>query len=87
MNIDIKNSEHIAINCRACNELLNGNKNEYISCVNCKSINLASESDASDDNKEYFNSIFSNNQIEVVQKRKKMFENFSTCFPIYFSFN
>jgi SAM-dependent methyltransferase len=51
--------------CRACNTILSPvNKETYVFCVQCGSANYLSESNAVDDNNDYFNNHFSNSGLK-----------------------
>ena len=63
--------------CKACSfEISEQVLNKYCICQSCGSAMYVTSSSASEDNKEYFNKIYSDNKLHVNQGRKRQFERF-----------
>jgi 2-polyprenyl-3-methyl-5-hydroxy-6-metoxy-1,4-benzoquinol methylase len=61
------------IKCRACSMQVVGQPIEFAKCQNCGTFNYVSTRTAEDDNKEYFNSIFSHIDKRVIDEVKKKY--------------
>lgn len=68
--------------CKACQNGLKITKEEYIICPNCGSANYVSKNKAEDDNRHYFNEIYSDINIKEAKLRKAAYLLFEKIFKI-----
>jgi SAM-dependent methyltransferase len=63
--------------CKACNNEIKGIRNEYCFCADCGSANFLTDNSSDKDNSDYFNSIYTDKTLKLLENRLAAFQKFS----------